>query len=149
MDTHSPEQRSRNMSAIRSENTTPEIRVRSFLHSLGFRFRLHQKDLPGKPDIVLARHKTVVFVNGCFWHCHDCRYGRVTPATRSEYWIKKRNRNVVRDRENTAALEAMGWRVINIWECNTRSNSELKTILLKVAQVLKLRDSRRPRAMTL
>lgn len=81
-DVHTREQRSRNMAAIRSVNTKPEMRVRSLLHSLGYRFRLHRKDLPGKPDIVLPKYRTVIFVHGCFWHCHNCSYGRVVPRTR-------------------------------------------------------------------
>jgi DNA mismatch endonuclease, patch repair protein len=121
MDVHSREQRSRNMAAIRSVNTKPEMRVRSALHKLGFRFRLHRKDLPGRPDIVLPKHRTAVFVHGCFWHCHRCKYGTVTPATRAEFWAGKRAGNVARDRRNAAALRKLGWRVVVLWECEVRT----------------------------
>src|SRR5579863_7086975 len=102
-DVHSPEQRSRNMAAIKGKNTQPEIRVRSLLHALGYRFRLHRKDLPGRPDIVLPKFRTAIFVHGCFWHCHDCKWGRVVPQTRAEFWSAKRSGNVVRDEKQTAA----------------------------------------------
>jgi DNA mismatch endonuclease (patch repair protein) len=117
------------MSAIHGKDTKPEIRVRSLLHALGYRFRLHRKDLPGKPDIVLPRHKAVIFVHGCFWHCHECRFGAVKPATRSEFWTTKRQSNVERDRRNKAALESLGWRVLVIWECQTREPVLLQTQL--------------------
>ena len=121
MDVHTREQRSRNMAAIRSTNTRPERIVRSALHALGFRFRLHRKDLPGRPDIVLPRHRTVVFVHGCFWHCHRCKYGSVAPATRAAFWAAKRAGNVARDRRNAAALRKLAWRVLVLWECEVRT----------------------------
>jgi DNA mismatch endonuclease (patch repair protein) len=111
-DVHTPEQRSRNMSAIRGRDTKPEVRVRSLLHSLGYRFRLHRKELAGKPDIVLPKHRTVVFVHGCFWHLHDCRWGSVKPTTRPEFWAEKRGDNVSRDTRNRLALEKAGWKVV-------------------------------------
>ncbi len=120
-DVHTREQRSRNMAAIRSVNTRPEVRVRSALHALGFRFRLHRKDLPGRPDIVLPKHRTVIFVHGCFWHCHRCKYGSVVPATRAAFWAAKRAGNVARDRRNAAALRRLGWRVLVLWECEVRT----------------------------
>jgi DNA mismatch endonuclease (patch repair protein) len=120
-DVHTREQRSRNMSAIRGRNTKPEVRVRSVLHRMGYRFRLHRKDLPGKPDIVLAKHRTVIFVHGCFWHCHSCRYGSVVPATRADFWAAKRKGNVDRDQAHLSALEAQGWRVLTLWECEVRT----------------------------
>lgn len=123
------EQRSRNMAAIRGKNTKPEMRVRSLLHSLGYRFRLHRKGLPGKPDIVLTKYRTAVFVHGCFWHCHHCRYGRVVPATRAEFWAQKRRSNVERDERMQRELEALGWRVLTIWECETRTIEALETRL--------------------
>jgi len=129
-DVHTREQRSRNMAAIRSKDTKPEMRVRSVLHSLGFRFRLHRKDLPGKPDIVLPKHRLAIFVHGCFWHSHDCRYGRVIPATRPAFWAAKRKENVDRDSRNKAGLKEQGWRVITVWECETRLEA-LKDILAK------------------
>ena len=124
-DVHTPEQRSRNMAAIRDRNTKPEMRVRSLLHSLGYRFRLHRKDLPGKPDIVLPKHRIAVLVHGCFWHCHDCRWGAVTPKTRAEFWTQKRNGNVGRDKKKRTALEEAGWKVLTVWECQTKDRESL------------------------
>jgi DNA mismatch endonuclease, patch repair protein len=120
-DVHTREQRSRNMAAIRSTNTKPEMRVRSALHAMGFRFRLHRIDLPGRPDIVLPKYRTVIFVHGCFWHCHRCKYGSVTPVTRAEFWAAKRGGNVARDRANRAKLRKDGWRVVVLWECEVRT----------------------------
>jgi len=128
-DVHTPEQRSRNMSAIKGKNTQPELRVRSVLHAMGYRFRLHRKDLPGKPDIVLAKHRLALFVHGCFWHCHDCRWGRVVPATRPEFWAAKRGGNVERDLIKQDALRAQGWKVATIWECETRNEESLLAAL--------------------
>lgn len=129
MDVHNPEQRSRNMAAIRDKNTLPEIRVRSLLHALGYRYRLHRKDLPGRPDIVLPKYRTVIFVHGCFWHCHDCRWGSVIPTTRPEFWAAKRGGNVERDAKHEAALESAGWKVLTIWECETRDAEALRRLL--------------------
>jgi DNA mismatch endonuclease, patch repair protein len=120
----SRERRSRNMAAVRSSDTTPERLVRSILHRMGLRFRLHQRTLPGTPDIVLRRHSTVVFVHGCFWHGHDCPRGRV-PATSPEFWLPKLNRNRERDMENTRRLRALGWRVLTVWECELRDQDSL------------------------
>ena len=120
-DVHTRETRSRNMAAIRSANTRPEMRVRSALHAMGFRFRLHRKNLPGRPDIVLPKYCTAIFVHGCFWHCHRCKYGSVVPATRADFWAAKRGGNVPRDRRNAAALRRQGWRVIVLWECQVRT----------------------------
>ena len=128
-DVHSPEQRSRNMAAIRGKDTKPEIVVRTALHALGYRFRLHRRDLPGTPDIVLPKYRTVIFVHGCFWHSHDCRYGRVTPATRSEFWSEKRAGTVERDQRKIRTLEAKGWQVLTIWECETREPGAVDRLL--------------------
>jgi DNA mismatch endonuclease, patch repair protein len=132
-DVHNPAARSRNMAAIRSTNTRPEMRVRSALHALGYRFRLHRKDLPGRPDIVLPRLRTVIFVHGCFWHCHRCKYGSVVPATRADFWAAKRAGNVARDRRNRSALRRAGWRVCVLWEC------EVRTATAAHARIAKLR----------
>jgi DNA mismatch endonuclease (patch repair protein) len=129
VDVHTTEQRSRNMAAIRGQNTKPEIRVRSVLHSMGFRFRLHRKDLPGKPDIVLAKYRTVIFVHGCFWHSHDCRWGSVVPKTRAEFWAAKRQGTVERDSRKSDALRAEGWKVVTLWECETRSPENIREAL--------------------
>lgn len=128
-DVHDTQIRSRNMRAIRSKNTKPELTIRRLLHGAGFRFRLHRKDLPGSPDLVLPRHKVVIFVHGCFWHGHECHLFKV-PKTRSAFWIDKIAANRVRDRESTEHLLAAGWRVLTIWECalkgsRRRSNDEL------------------------
>ncbi len=119
-DVHSPEQRSFNMSRIRSRDTKPEMIVRSLVHQMGYRFRLHVKGLPGTPDLVLAAHRKVIFVHGCFWHMHRCRYGKVTPATNTEFWQNKRLGNVTRDQRTRRKLKAAGWSVLVIWECWTR-----------------------------
>ena len=116
MDRLKKEQRSRNMSAIRAKDTKPEKRVRSALHKSGFRFALHRNDLPGKPDLVLPRYKTVIFVHGCFWHGHDCAKGK-RPSTNVEFWQEKLSSNAERDRKNEAALQAAGWDLFIIWEC--------------------------------
>jgi len=116
------EQRSRNMSAIKSKNTKPEITVRKLLHSMGYRFRLHRKDLPGSPDIVLPKYKTVIFVHGCFWHRHEnCKYA-TTPKTRKEFWEKKFRENINRDNLNQANLSLKGWKTIIIWECKLKGD---------------------------
>ena len=116
------EQRSRNMSAIKSKNTRPEIVVRKLLHSMGYRFRLHRKDLPGSPDIVLPKYKTVIFVHGCFWHRHEnCKYA-TTPKTRKEFWEKKFRENINRDNLNQANLSLKGWKIIIIWECQLKGD---------------------------
>jgi DNA mismatch endonuclease (patch repair protein) len=116
-DVHTKEQRSFNMSQIRDKNTKPEIIIRSIVHRMGFRFRLHDKNLPGKPDIVLPRHKNIIFIHGCFWHLHNCKYGQVTPATNAAFWQNKRQSNKTRDKRNMAQLKKFGWNILVIWEC--------------------------------
>jgi DNA mismatch endonuclease (patch repair protein) len=119
-DVHSKETRSYNMSQIKGKDTKPELLVRKYLHAHGLRYRLHSTGLPGKPDIVLPKYKTVVFVHGCFWHRHEgCRYF-VVPKTRTEFWMNKIGRNVANDEKQRAALEAAGWRVLTIWECELK-----------------------------
>ena len=120
------EQRRYCMSRIRGKHTKPEIVVRRIVHCMGYRFRLHRRELPGSPDMVLPRHLKVIFVHGCFWHKHRCRYGRVRPATNKEFWEKKRGGNVERDRRNLKALKRMGWNVLVVWECWTRDASKLE-----------------------
>lgn len=108
------------MSRVRGKNTTPERVLRSGLHRLGFRFRLHRRDLPGKPDVVLTRYRVAIFVHGCYWHRHEgCRYA-TTPSTRKEFWLSKFQANVERDRRNRQALLDAGWRVFVVWECALR-----------------------------
>ena len=114
------EQRARNMSAIKSMNTKPEIKVRKVLHSMGYRFRLHRKDLPDSPDIVLPKYKTVIFVHGCFWHRHEnCKYAS-TPKTRQEFWEAKFRDNINRDKLNQENLSSKGWKIIVVWECEIK-----------------------------
>lgn len=125
VDVVNPETRSRMMSGIQGRNTKPEILVRRILHASGYRFRLHRRDLPGAPDIVLPSRKVVVFVNGCFWHLHSgCRYAKV-PATRREFWSAKLQSNIERDRRAIESLRAMDWRVLTVWECATRGTTSL------------------------
>jgi DNA mismatch endonuclease, patch repair protein len=114
------------MSRIRAKNTRPEMVVRSLVHGLGYRFRLHRKDLPGRPDLVFPGLKKIVFVHGCFWHMHVCKYGRVVPATNPAFWSRKRTGNVERDRKTDRALRKAGWRVLTIWECQLRNLSRLE-----------------------
>lgn len=122
-DVHTKKQRSYNMSQIRSKNTKPEMIVRSWLHKQGYRFRLHDKKLPGKPDIVLKKYKTVIFVHGCFWHGHkNCKY-YVIPKTRTKWWLDKINGNVARDKKAQRKLRSLGWKVINIWGCKVKGNT--------------------------
>ncbi|WP_425273868.1 very short patch repair endonuclease [Phytopseudomonas daroniae] len=114
------------MKAVRRENTRPEILVRKVLHGAGLRFRITKKSLPGTPDIVLTKHRTAIFVHGCFWHRHpDCRYAS-TPKTRQEYWLPKFAANVERDARKEAALEELGWRVLIVWECETKNLAALE-----------------------
>lgn len=121
--------RSWNMSRIRAKNTKPEIIVRSFLHRNGFRFRLHRKDLPGKPDIVLKKYNTVIFVHGCFWHQHEGCKRATIPETNKEYWIPKLEKNKKRFKEVKKKLEELGWNVAVIWECETKNKNKLREIL--------------------
>lgn len=120
------------MSKIRSKHTAPEMKVRSLLFSLGFRFRLHKKNLPGKPDIVLPKYKTLIFVHGCFWHGHDgCKYHRI-PKSNNEYWVNKINNNKIKDIEHYNKLVNLGWKVIVIWECQIKRIDQLTETLLSI-----------------
>ncbi|PKL48589.1 MAG: very short patch repair endonuclease [Candidatus Riflebacteria bacterium HGW-Riflebacteria-2] len=128
-DTLSKTRRSWNMSQIRSKNTTPEKIVRSALHGLGLRFRLESTHLPCRPDIILAKHKTVIFVHGCFWHRHSgCKYS-YKPKTRVDFWEDKFRQNIQRDLKNEASLKELGWNVVTIWECETKDADKLAAIL--------------------
>jgi DNA mismatch endonuclease (patch repair protein) len=119
------------MSAIRSKNTNPETVVRSLLFALGYRYRLHRKDLPGKPDIILKKHNTVIFVHGCFWHQHkECKRANI-PKSNKKYWIPKLERNAERDKINKRELNKLGWNVITIWECETKDSGKITAELKK------------------
>lgn len=126
MDRISPEQRSQNMAQVKSKNTKPEMLVRSLLHRMGYRFRLHIKTLPGHPDVVLPRYKAVIFVHGCFWHGHEGCKRATMPATRTEFWRKKIGGNQSRDRRNLTALEELGYRCLVIWQCEMKDIEALK-----------------------
>ena len=127
-DVHSPEVRSYNMSRIRGKDTKPEVVVRKYLFSQGFRYRKNVKDLPGRPDIVLKKYNTCIFINGCFWHMHEgCRYF-VWPKSNVQFWKEKINSNVERDNKNYNLLKDQGWTVITIWECELKKDSFEKTM---------------------
>ncbi|HZY37104.1 MAG TPA: DNA mismatch endonuclease Vsr [Mucilaginibacter sp.] len=128
-DVHSKERRSYNMSRIRSKDTKPEMLVRRFLHSHGYRYRLHRSDLAGKPDLILPKLKTVIFIHGCFWHGHtDCKYYHV-PKTETEWWLEKINKNKKRDLENLHSLSNSGWKIIVIWECSLKNPMVQQTLI--------------------
>jgi DNA mismatch endonuclease, patch repair protein len=132
VDRISPEHRSWNMSRIRDKDTKPEIKVRSLLHKSGYRFRLHRKDLPGKPDIVLPKYNTVIFVHGCFWHRHkNCKF-TYNPKSRKKFWQDKFQGNVDRDKRNRKKLSSLGWRTVVIWECQTNHSEKLQQLIVKI-----------------
>ncbi len=135
-DVHSKEIRSYNMSMIKGKNTKPEMLVRKFLHANGYRYKLHDKSLPGKPDIVVPKYKTVIFVHGCFWHGHkNCKYF-VVPKTRTDWWLNKINGNIANDNKASQALKKDGWKIITIWECNLKPAKlakALHTLLKKLS----------------
>lgn len=140
MDQLTPSQRSENMSRIRSQDTRPELAVRRFLHKCGFRYRLHRKDLVGSPDIVLPKHRVVLFVHGCFWHRHVGCARATTPKTNVQFWQDKFAKTVDRDHRAETALNAQGWDVQVIWECRTKSDDSLRDAL---APILELRPDQR------
>lgn len=126
VDRLTPERRSRLMSRVRSKDTSPELAVRKIVHALGYRFRLHRRDLPGTPDMILPKHRAVIFVHGCFWHRHPkCRKAS-NPTTRVEFWTEKFRRNVERDKTDRNRLRRRGWRVLVVWECQTKNAAEVE-----------------------
>jgi DNA mismatch endonuclease (patch repair protein) len=128
-DVHDPETRSYNMSQIKGKDTKPEMLVRKYLFSKGFRYRLHDKKLPGKPDIVLPKYKTVIFIHGCFWHGHEsCKYF-VIPKTRTEWWTEKINRNKANDSKAISSLKSNQWKVLIIWECQLKRDTIDETLV--------------------
>lgn len=140
MDVHSPEQRRYNMSQIRGKNTRPELLVRRGLHSAGLRFRLHVKELPGRPDLVFPRFKTAVMVNGCFWHGHDCPLFRM-PHANADFWHAKIIENRKRDKRNLESLTQAGWRTLIIWECSLKGRSQRPLDELLVEATIFIRGS--------
>lgn len=127
------EVRSRTMRAVRSQDTGLEMRVRRLIHSLGYRYRLHAKNLPGKPDLVFRSRRTVIFIHGCFWHGHNCRRGARKPRDNADYWHRKIENNKLRDIKNTRLLDSVGWRVLVIWECETKDED---TIIKKLEEFM-------------
>ncbi|MDV3929229.1 very short patch repair endonuclease [Elizabethkingia anophelis] len=135
-DVHSREIRSFNMSRIKGKDTKPELLVRKFLFSEGFRYRLHDKKLPGKPDVILPKYKTVIFVNGCFWHGHqDCKYF-VVPKTRTEWWLNKINTTIANDRKVVESLQNDGWKTIVIWECELKKEKSENTLSELIKKII-------------
>ena len=132
-DVFSIEKRSWVMSRVRGRETSPEIKVRSLTHRLGYRFRLHRKNLPGRPDLVFPFRKKVIFVHGCFWHGHDCPRGKRTPKTNTGYWIEKIRKNIERDTKSQSELQSLGWSVLIIWECEIKN---LDKIACKIIEYL-------------
>ena len=129
-DNLTPSQRKNTMRRVRSKDTKPEMVVRRLVHGLGYRYRLHRRDLPGNPDIVFSRLNKVIFVHGCFWHGHDCKAGLNRPASNKAYWIPKLERNKARDEKNLQELADKGWQSLIIWECQTKDKDQLaKTII--------------------
>ena len=140
-DKFAPHVRSKIMRSIKGEDTSPELAVRSYLHRKGLRFRVHRRDLPGTPDIVLPKHRAVVFVHGCFWHCHtepSCPYAK-KPKSNRAYWLPKLERTVARDAEHQVNLKTLGWRVFTIWECEISQEN-----LAMLARVIANRAEDRP-----
>jgi DNA mismatch endonuclease (patch repair protein) len=126
-----PETRSRTMRAVKGKDTTPEMVVRRLVHSMGYRYRLHRQDLPGKPDMVFPRLRKIVFIHGCFWHGHDCPRGARMPKANQDYWQKKISGNSLRDGRSVAALQSQGWRVAVIWECELKDMVQVKRRLVR------------------
>lgn len=130
MDTFNPTARSALMCRVRGKDTQPEMIVRRLAHRLGYRFRLHRRDLPGRPDLVFPARRAVIFVHGCFWHQHDCSRGARRPMSNTAYWHPKLDRNIERDREAREQLEIQGWRVLLLWECEMRDDDQLSHRLI-------------------
>ena len=137
MDVFDKEKRSRVMSKIKDKNTKPEVLVRSVLHRMGYRFRLHGKDLPGKPDIILPKYKKVIFVHGCFWHGHEGCDKSKRPSANREFWDKKLDKNINRDQKNIAELNKYGWETLIIWTCETK---DIQTLKQKLTTFLESRE---------
>ncbi|MGM0931743.1 MAG: very short patch repair endonuclease [Actinomycetota bacterium] len=139
-DSLTPQQRSANMAKIRGKNTKPELLVRKLLHARGYRYRLHGsaggQKLPGKPDLVFAGRRKVIFVNGCFWHAHDCTAGQHAPKSNAEFWEAKRSRTAARDKVQEAALQEAGWRILTVWECECKKVGDLAALEDRLVEFL-------------
>lgn len=135
-----PAQRSRIMAAVKGKDTTPEWIVRRLCHALGFRYRLHRTDLPGKPDLVFVSRRKVIFVHGCFWHGHGCARGARVPKNNQAYWVAKIERNRARDRRHQQALKDQGWQALTIWECELRAHN----LEARIARFLRASNPRNP-----
>lgn len=131
MDPLSPEQRKFTMSRVRAKDTSAEMRVRRLIHKLGYRYRLHGSDLPGNPDIIFRARNKAIFINGCFWHGHDCRAGRNRPKSNESYWFPKLERNKARDAANHAKLKQLGWELLILWECQLKDEAVLSEKIRK------------------
>ena len=131
VDVLTPKQRKYCMSRIQGKDTQPEMIVRKMVHALGYRYRLHVRSLPGCPDLVFPSRQKVIFVHGCFWHRHNCKYGKVRPATRKAFWQKKLEGNKERDKKNRRKLRKQGWEILTIWECQTRKPENLIERIVK------------------
>ena len=129
------------MSKVRSKDTKPEMIVRRAFFALGYRYRIHRKDLPGTPDIVFPKYRIAINVNGCFWHgCSYCKHARMRPATNAEYWKHKLNRNIERDKRNRLALEQLGWKVLDIWECEIKQNN-IQSLIKRITAIFENSES--------
>ena len=124
-------ERSEIMARVKGKDTKPEMEIRRLVFGLGYRFRLHGSSLPGKPDLVFKKKRKVIFIHGCFWHCHSCRAGKNKPKSNTEYWGPKLKRNKLRDHENQKELKKMGWELLVVWECAIRDKNKVKTRVLK------------------
>ncbi|MFQ5482336.1 MAG: very short patch repair endonuclease [Nitrospinaceae bacterium] len=131
MDNLTPEQRSKTMARVRSKDTKPEMQIRRMLHKMGYRYRLHRKDLPGKPDLVFPSRNKVIFIHGCFWHSHKCPSGEKIPRTNTNYWVSKLAGNRERDRGNQIALKKSGRRILVVWECQLKKENHIREKIRK------------------
>jgi DNA mismatch endonuclease, patch repair protein len=131
VDNLTAEQRKKTMTRVKSKDTKPEMTIRRLVHAMGYRFRLHRSDLPGKPDLTFPKFRKVIFVHGCFWHGHSCKAGKNRPASNKSYWIPKLERNMQRDIENRKKLKELGWQSLVIWECQIKDIDKMQTVVRK------------------
>ncbi len=131
MDNLTAEQRKKTMTRVKSKDTKPEMTMRRLIHAMGYRFRLHRSDLPGKPDLAFPKFHKVIFVHGCFWHGHSCKSGKNRPASNKSYWIPKLERNMQRDKQNRRKLEELGWQSLVIWECQIKDIDKMQKVVRK------------------